>query len=509
MDSISIEHSSNHSLFSEQDEGLANAAWNDSFNSAASSSQGVVLSESLPHVQSRESSSSHSQQSKLCSNTLLHESSLSSLDKNSSISLLDKSLTSLFDKSLTFHDYYNEQGEEEKSPNAGLPTPELNTSNGGSSILDKSYTFSDYYGDKEPEGKRVFEPLVTPLSEEMVSDLLRVSEHSRQQNEGEGEDDDDEENNLMINCVRGHTPPNKAVPDQIHPSSSFSVPKYRAHFANNKSISVGRMEMTIDTVIKAHEKPYAKEATRRLSFGYVLHQNFDKTTPACAIAQGWVDRMEEWDPNPTKGDKVKESKPTRLKSILKTMKKRLSFGKGDSGSGNGAYGAGERAGRGARRRSFLGTRDVQATAPKMPGRRGSFARGLWIVPVRRRSFLGNTRDETSQTDSSREDASPESSMSNKSGRKTISKRRGSFFGRACRRLSNGGRFSDGDGQSKGLASPPQKPHRRCSQDGSQVQRRGSFLGIDRRRFSSGGDKSNNPLKLPPRRGSSTVVASLD
>lgn len=221
----------------------------------------------------------------------------------------------------------------------------------------------------------------------------------------------------------------------------------RAHFASYRPMSVATLEMAIDTVIRADEPPlYMNRAgkQRRLSFGYVLHQGFDKTQPACEILEGCLDRMDEWlgneehiekdgeegqstntgmralgsTPKPIKNSTA-TSKPKMLKSILKKVKRRLS---GMSG----------------RRGSFFGNKSVQKNAPKVPNRRGSFQRGSWMPAPGRRGSMG---------------------------------RRGSFLGSSSKGKENG---------SESSSIAPRKPTRRRSnhgpdEEGPGFRRRGSFL----------------------------------
>ena len=360
---------------------------------------------------------------------------------------LNNSTTSLLNKSLAYIDT--------KALTNMNDVSQLHMSTGSISL-----TYSDYYSeDNETNEIEAAVPLPEPAMPPLLEEMLEASDDER----------DEAEEDLMINCVRGC-----ASLLQTHKKESSQrmlVKGRRAQFANCKAMSVGRMEMTIDTVIKAHETPLIEKANRRLSFAYVMNQSFDETLPACAVAQGWVDRIEEWDPNPSRGDSAKsKSKPTKLKSILKTMKKRLSFG---GGNNNG------------RDQRGIDSDSGHDSAPKRPGRRGSFQRALWTLPIRRSSFMGNdvTEDNTSDTAGGIEDA--------RATQPASPKRRGSFFGR---RFSNGG----GNGE-----SPPQKPGRRASQNAGQVERRGSFLGLGRR-FSNNGDKSVGPPSPPPRRRSSLL-----
>lgn len=169
----------------------------------------------------------------------------------------------------------------------------------------------------------------------------------------------------------------------------------RAKFLNYRPMSVARFEMAIDTIIRADEPPSHMSMggkQRRLSFGYVLHQGFDKTQPACEIVEGCLDRMGEWYNKDMDGKGEKSgssdasttsrrstammpaatSKPRLLKSILKKVKRRLS-------------------GIAEKRGSFFGNKAVQKDAPKAPNRRGSFQPMSWMPsPVRRGSFVGSS-----------------------------------------------------------------------------------------------------------------------
>jgi len=194
-------------------------------------------------------------------------------------------------------------------------------------------------------------------------------------------------------------------------------------------------------MIKAHEGPMSKSKDRRMSFGYVLRQNFDKTAPAAATLKGCLDRLDEWDPKPFVQEKV-PSKPSKIKSILKKIQKRLSI------SGGGRSG------------SFLGAKHVQANLPAEPQRRESFQKASWILPIvpLRDTVHGSPRKPSRRQ--SQNDSSPVPSA----------ERRGSFFSIINRRFSNGGRRFSSNG---GVNVPPQKTSRRTSQDG--VERRGSFI----------------------------------
>lgn len=186
------------------------------------------------------------------------------------------------------------------------------------------------------------------------------------------------------------------------------------------------METVMDTVIRA-ENSLKKD--RRLSFGFAFTQQYDKARPACVIAEGCLTRMNQWDPNPNKGEST-NSKPKKLKSILKkigsTFTPRFPM----------------------RRGSFFGNKDVQTSAPQRPGRRGSFY------------------NEDTQQQVKGGTAAPARPA-----------RRGSFLG-----FSNGGKTSDQ------LSPAPKKPGRRSSflggktdrvsqSDVSKPQRRLSFLGF--------------------------------
>ena len=421
--------------------------------------------------------------------------SSSSLEHWSSV--MNMSNASLLDKSLRFGDLDCEDNEskqkKELQPGAHTNTATLLDMSVASSLLEKSLTFSDYYGDNNQgvdgeEGRQVVSSSAAKVpTEELLlpddsdSESLEDSVQSPAMQEKE-----QKQKESLNESHRDTVPMLVAKDDEI---VECAEDRRRAQFATHKSMSVARMEMTVDTVIKAHERPeFTEMKKRRLSFGYVMQQGYDKAIPACAVVQGWVDRIDEWDPNPTKGDKI-NSKPTKIKSILKKMKKRLSFGSG-------------------RRGSFFGNKKVQANAPKQPGRRGSFQRGLWTVAVRRGSFWGSdTNGDNCHGNCKNNNNIPKSATEiSEQGKAPI----GRLFGPGGRRFSSGG-------STECANSPPQKPDRRLSQAGIEIKnkaRRGSFLGRVARRFSNGGSRFvsssvDAPLSPPLRRRRSWLIGGND
>ena len=236
----------------------------------------------------------------------------------------------------------------------------------------------------------------------------------------------------------------------------------RDNFLNYRPMSVARFEMAIDTIIRADEPPSQISMggkQRRLSFGYVLHQGFDKTQPACEIVEGCLDRMDEWytKDKDGKGEKGASSdastashrstakipaattKPRLLKSILKKVKRRLS-------------------GIAEKRGSFFGNKAVQKDAPKAPNRRGSFQPMSWMPSqVRRGSIFG------SSSSSDGGDKSPSRPSRRRSGLGSAEndaepRRRGSFLSGLW---SGGGGGFDANAANPNVSSPA-KPTRRRS-----------------------------------------------
>lgn len=244
-------------------------------------------------------------------------------------------------------------------------------------------------------------------------------------------------------------------------TNTHDNPARRDDFSNFRPMSVARLEMAIDTVIRADEPPlYMANGgkQRRLSFGYVLHQGFDKTQPACEILEGCLDRMDEWykDKNAEGEQGVSSeastasrrstaklpaatSKPKLLKSILKKVKRRLS-------------------GIAEKRGSFFGNKGVQKDAPKAPNRRGSFQPMSWMPsPVRRGSFFGSSPSNDSG------DKSPSRPSRRISGlgsgeNDTDTRRRGSFLSGLW---GGGGGGFEANAENPNVSSPA-KPTRRRS-----------------------------------------------
>lgn len=429
----------------------------------------------------------------------------------------------LLEKSLTFEDAAMSP---EQLPIASRSLWDMSVN---SSQFDKSLTFSDYYGDEQDQQSHNTPKARQGLQHQNLGSLQEFpSSH--------GYEKDFESGELLLEMSTGTlstdagasfeeelsdgtVEQNAPIPPRLPSQSSAPAPQKfpsrvaspvlgnetpqgplpvskRARFAAIKPMSVARMELTMDTVIKAHEGPNSfSQKNRRMSFGYVLRQEFEKAAPACVIVQGCLERMDEWDPKPFAEGTV-SSKPSKIKSILKKIKKRLSI-------------------TGGRRRSFLGTKEVQANSPKKPGRRGSFQKASWTIPQRdcsshsqncskrRGSLLGNMARRFSNDGS----APWSPTKPTRQTSQDAAQRKGSFLGNIARRFSNGGNASCTN-------TPPRKPGRRSSQNG--VERRGSFLGM-RRRLSTGGRWFSNGdstecirsmPKMPGRRCSQNVFVSI-
>eukprot|EP00977_Amphora_coffeiformis_P015006 scaffold4286_cov92-Amphora_coffeaeformis.AAC.6 len=397
----------------------------------------------------------------------------------------------LFEKSLTFSDYYSDEDCQQQYHHNALRKAQLSSSkltfsrrrsssrsssSGSGSGSGSCYSSASVVTFHEEEnGEENYPPSeVIPLAlyghmpakeEDLMDNAKGVSEVNHKEDEYEQQEPQIKQNKTQMDTL---APERDSKP--IHcPRIPFSLQHSndslkrsptktkRAYFANYKPMSVARMELTMDTVIKAHEGPMTDSSkSRRMSFGYVLRQNFDKAAPAAAIVKGCLERLDEWDPKPYLQEKV-PSKPSKIKSILKKIQKRLSL----TGGG--------------RRGSFFGNKHVQANFPKNPGRRGSFQKASWVLPI---VPLPDTVHGSPRKPSRRQSQDGSS----------VAKRRGSLLDGIARRFSNGGRrFSSHGGNDDNL--PPHKPSRRCSQDGAQ--RRGSFLGGIAQRFSSGGRRFSN------------------
>lgn len=273
-------------------------------------------------------------------------------------------------------------------------------------------------------------------------------------------------------------------------------------------MSVARLETALDTLVKASAKEDDYQMLNNgscLRFGFVLHQDFDKAAPACQIIEGCLERMDEWCNNANEplndGDTLvvktkpkKNRQPKVLKSILKKVKRRLS---GISEKNEQARIVASNGGR--RRGSFFGNQQVQSSAPKCPGRRGSMEPELTdfalVSPPRRRgSFWGSsvgasgTSITTASTDMN--------SSSSHSQTPQAPRRRGSFLsGWGSSNISNNYVAA----QKSQPVQAPARPQRRLSWLGGSglqaqaqdpIQAPSARLGR-RRSFLGGNYKSNN------------------